>query len=88
MSSAVFMFKLLSGFLDVPDLRVLLSVNDSRYETRNRHHFNEFAHVTDYEMNAPLSRMIRLYNDYYVEFRNSNSIHSFKQKIRMRLRYG
>ena len=80
--SAVFMYKLVKNIMNVPVLREKLIVNSSRYETRNRPNFMLPLHSTNYGKNEPFSKLIKIFNEYEELYNNSNSVVSFKTKIR------
>ena len=84
-SSASFMYKLLNGQIDVPYLKDLIMENESIYHTRNRPPLIYNSHSTNYGMNEPLTRLVRLYNLYQYEFNDSSSVINLKSRIRQKL---
>ena len=81
-----FMYKLVNDEIDVNYLKQKIVVNQSSYTTRNRNYLINCTHSTDYGMNEPMTRMIRLYNSYYDCFVSSSSVNVFKCKIRSKLK--
>ena len=84
-SSCLCMYKLMNEMIDVQYLRDKLIANDNIYVTRNRSSLIQISHSTDYGLNEPLTRMIRLYNLYEECYVNNSSINVFKTKIRNKL---
>ena len=83
--SSSFMYKLMNNNIDVDCLRQKLILNESSYATRNRHYFMNYNHSTDYGMNEPVTRLVRLFNLYFDWFQESSSTNIFKCKIRNKL---
>ena len=84
--SSSFMYKLVNDEIDVNYLKQKIIVNQSLYTTRSRNHFINYTHSTDYGMNEPMTRLVKLYNCYYDCFVSSSSINVFKCKIRNKLK--
>ena len=84
-SCSIFMYKLMNQVINVPSLSNQLVYNESIYQTRNRHTFVQPPHSTNYGMNEPLTRLVKLYNLYEVDFLASNSVNMLKTRIRNKL---
>ena len=80
--SSSFMYKLLNGFIDVLILKDQLILNESRYSTRTKSKYVQQKHSTNYGMNEPVTRLIKLYNVYEDNFANSSSVNKFKSRLR------
>ena len=83
--SSVFMYKLINGNIDVNSLRDKLNINNSAYATRNRAHFMQNIHSTNYGMNEPIHRLVKYYNLFNDCLDECNSFKDLKIKIRIKL---
>jgi hypothetical protein len=84
-SSATFMYKLVNDIIDVPSLKENIRVNESRYMTRNRNVVLINNHSTNYGQNAPMTRLLRLFNEHFDIYEESLSVNSFKSSFKKRI---
>ena len=68
--------------IDVPSLKNKIRMNSSRYETRNRNVVLIDNHTTNYGLNAPMTRLLKVYNENYDIFVQSRSLLSFKSSFK------
>jgi hypothetical protein len=59
--SAVFIFKILHRNIDSLELKNMIKINNNR-RTRVSKYLTEIAHKTNYGLNSPLCRGIRIFN--------------------------
>ena len=84
-SSATFMYKLVNDIIDVPSLKENIRVNESRYMTRNRNVVLINNHSTNYGQNAPMTRLLRLFNEHFDIYEESLSVNSFKSSFKKKI---
>jgi hypothetical protein len=73
LATASFMYKLTNGEIDAPELKDLLTANQSRYDTRNRPVLMSSSHSTNYGKNNPINRMVNVFNSHSNIFLSSPS---------------
>ena len=81
-ANATFMYKLKNNIIDVPSLKNKIRMNSSIYETRNRNIVLIDSHTTNYGLNAPMTRLLRVYNENYDIFEQSRSLLIFKSSFK------
>ncbi len=84
-SNAVLMFKLTNGIIDLKELRDLIMINQTRYQTRNKQMLVIPPTTSNYMYNCPMLRFLRMFNEYSNSFLTSESIHIFKNQIRAQI---
>jgi len=86
-NSAVFMYKLTNGIIDLKELNEQIMINQSRYETRHRQMLVIRPSINNYMFYSPMQRFMRLYNQFYNSFLTSESVNIFKNQIRSQIVY-
>jgi len=72
-----FLFKLVNGYIDCPELLSFINLYVPQRQIRNTYTFHNHLHRTNYIMNSPLNRTTRLANETQIDFFNIHSIESF-----------
>ena len=72
--NGTFMYKLMYDVIDVPSLKDCIRLYESAYATRNRNIALIDNHTTNYGQNAPMTRLLGTYNQYYDIFEQNSSI--------------
>lgn len=63
-ADTIFMHKLMSDQLDVPELKEKITLNANPYQTRHREILRVHTHSTNYGANEPLSRCSSVFNEH------------------------